>query len=59
MCVQCTYFYHDCCTPLHAHYMYRFQVVIGDVGGGGSGYNSVFFGAVGSSTSDTPSSTTK
>ena len=18
MCVQCTYFYHDCCTPLHA-----------------------------------------
>ena len=19
MCVQCTYFYHDCCTPLHMH----------------------------------------
>ena len=38
-------------------HMYRFQVVIGDVGGGGSGYNSVVFGAVGSS--DTPSSTTK
>ena len=50
MCVQCTYFYHDCCTPLHACVynvhtsittavlsymcMYRFLVVIGDVGGG-------------------------
>ena len=50
MCVQCTYFYHDCCTSLHAcvynvhtsittavlsyMYMYRFLVVIGDVGGG-------------------------
>ena len=50
MCVQCTYFYHDCRTPLHAcvynvhtsittavlHFMhmFRFLVVIGYVGGG-------------------------
>ena len=50
MCVQWTYFYHDCCTPLHAcvynghtsittallpyMHMYRFLVFIDFVGGG-------------------------